>query len=141
MSEVKLPEKDGPKMLGFRSLDTIERFYKSALKVQPNSTILKRLDCVIKLKQQKWESAIKEIENDDNAQSRFSLLAKAWCQFELGDHSVASELVEQSLTADAIDRPHELRWLLNQLEIRALQPDSSILQIFGPAIQMMSSKP
>ena len=141
VSEVKLPEKDGPKMLGFRSLDTIERFYKSALKVQPNSTILERLDCVIKLKQQKWESAIKEIENDDNAQSRFSLLAKAWCQFELGDHSVASELVEQSLTADAIDRPHELRWLLNQLEIRALQPDSSILQIFGPAIQMMSSKP
>ena len=141
VSEVKLPEKNTPKTLGLRSLDTIERFCESAVEVQPNSAILDRLDCIIKLKQQKWESAIKDIEEGDNAQSKFSLLAKAWCQFELGDHTVASELVEQSLTADATDRPHELRWLQNQLEIRALEPDSSILQIFGPAIQMMASTP
>ena len=141
VSEVKLPEKDSPKTLGFRSVDTIERFYKSAVEVVPNSTILDRLDCIIKLKQQKWESAIKDIDDGDNAQSRFSLLAKAWCQFELGDHAAASELVEQSLTADTTDRPHEFRWLQNQLEIRALEPDSPILQIFGPAIQIMSSNP
>jgi len=124
VSEVKLPGKDGPKTNGFRSLDTIERFYRSAVEVRPNSSILDRLGCVIRLKQQKWESAIKDIEEGDNAQSSFSLLGKAWCHFELGDLTLASELVEQSLTADTTDRPHEFRWLQNQLEIRALEPDS-----------------
>jgi hypothetical protein len=139
--EVEPPETERPSSLGFRSLDTIERFYKSAVEVRPNSTILKRLNCLIKLKQQKWESVIEDIDAGNNSKSRFSLLAKAWCQFELGNRSDASTLVEQSLVADTNHRPHELRWLQSQLESRALEPDSSILQIFGPAIQMVPSKP
>ncbi len=136
VSEVKTPAEQERETQGFRSHETLNRFCKLAANILPDSTTLNRLNLIIQLKQRKWESAIEDIDGGSNPQSRFSLLAKAWCQFELANLSAAGALVEQSLTADANHRPHELRWLRNQLEIRSQEPDSSILQIFGPAIQM-----
>ena len=140
-SEIQLPEKERFGAHGFRSLDTVVRFYQSAVEVQPNSDLLNRLNCVVKLKQQKWELALEAISRGRGTESRFSLLAKAWCQFELGNRKLASELAAQSLTADANLRPQEFQWLQNQLAKRADEPDSSILQIFGPAIQMVTPTP
>ncbi len=141
LSEVQPPEAQRGETHGLGALDTIDSFCKLAGSVLPNSVTLDRLNCIVQLKREKWKSAINDIDDGNNPQSRFSLLAKAWCQFELGNASAAEMLVKQSLTADANHRPQELEWLRNQLEIRAREPNSSILQIFGPAIQMVSSRP